>query len=141
MRCYVKRGLVALLALAALAIISAAFNSRPVAPHPYFATGDFQVIAHRGGKGLAPENTLAAFHRATALGVDVLEMDLRQSADGVPIVLHDRRVDRTTDGRGRADSLSLSQLKSLLLRVHPNLHRRLHPNRHLYLLLNLIPLL
>ena len=112
MRYYIKRGLLALLAIAALTTVAAAFTARPMAPHPYFAAGDFQVIAHRGGKGLAPENTLAAFRRATALGVDVLEMDLRQSADGVPIVLHDRRVDRTTDGRGRADSLSLSQLKS-----------------------------
>ena len=113
MRYYIKRGLLALLAFAALTTVAAAFTARPMAPHPYFAAGDFQVIAHRGGKGLAPENTLAAFRRATALGVDVLEMDLRQSADGVPIVLHDRRVDRTTDGRGRADSLSLSQLKHL----------------------------
>ena len=120
MRCYVKRGLVALLALAALVIISAAFNSRPMAPHPYFATGDFQVIAHRGGKGLAPENTLAAFRHAAILGVDVLEMDLRQSADGTPIILPDPRVDRTTDGRGRADSLNLAQLKRLDAGYHFN---------------------
>ena len=110
---YIKRGLFVLLTIAALTTVTAAFTARPMEPHPYFANGDFQVIAHRGGKGLAPENTLAAFRRATALGVDVLEMDLRQSADGVPIVLHDRRVDRTTDGRGRVDSLSLAEIKHL----------------------------
>ena len=113
MRYYIKRGLLALLAIAALTTVAAAFTARPMAPHPYFATGDFQVIAHRGGKGLAPENTLAAFRRATALGVDVLEMDLRQSADGVPIVLHDRRVDRTTDGSGSVANLNWAALRQL----------------------------
>ena len=113
MRLYLKRALIALLFLAPVLYGIFALTSHPVEPHPYFASGDVLVIAHRGGRGLAPENTLAAFARSAALGVDVLEMDLRQSSDGALIVLHDRRVDRTTNGQGAADSLSLAQLKQL----------------------------
>ena len=113
MRLFLKRALIALLLLAPVLYGAFALTSHPVEPHPYFALGDVLVIAHRGGKGLAPENTLVAFTRSAALGVDVLEMDLRQSSDGALIVLHDRRVDRTTNGHGAADSLSLAQLKQL----------------------------
>ena len=113
MRLYLKRALIALLLLAPVLYGIFALTSHPVEPHPYFTSGDVLVIAHRGGRGLAPENTLAAFARSAALGVDVLEMDLRQSSDGALIVLHDRRVDRTTNGQGAADSLSLAQLKQL----------------------------
>lgn len=113
MRLYLKRAALGLLLLALALYGIFALTSQPVEPHPYFASEDFLVIAHRGGKGLAPENTLAAFARSAALGVDVLEMDLRQSSDGALIVLHDRRVDRTTNGHGAADSLSLAQLKQL----------------------------
>ncbi len=113
MRVFLKRALLALLLLAGVLYGAFALTSHPVEPHPYFETGDVLVIAHRGGKGLAPENTLTAFARSVALGVDVLEMDLRQSRDGALIVLHDRRVDRTTNGQGAADSLSLAQLKQL----------------------------
>jgi glycerophosphoryl diester phosphodiesterase len=59
-----------------------------------------RVVAHRGGCGLAPENTLAACSRALALGVDAVEVDVRLTADGVPVLLHDPTLDRTTDGRG-----------------------------------------
>lgn len=110
---YLKRVLIALLLLPPLIYATFTLSSRPLDPHPYFANGDFLVIAHRGGMGLAPENTLEAFARSAALGVDVLEMDLRQSKDGIPIILHDRRVNRTTNGRGRADSLNLRALRAL----------------------------
>lgn len=113
MRLYLKRALIASLLLAPVLYGVFALTSQPVVPHPYFAAGDVLVIAHRGGKGLAPENTLAAFARSAALGVDVLEMDLRQSSDGALIVLHDRRVDRTTNGQGAADSLRRAHLKQL----------------------------
>ena len=113
MRLFLKRALLALLLLALVLYGAFALTSNPVEPHPYFASEDVLVIAHRGGKGLAPENTLAAFTHSATLGVDVLEMDLRQSSDGALIVLHDRRVDRTTNGQGAADSLSLAQLKQL----------------------------
>ncbi len=71
------------------------------------------VIAHRGGAALAPENTLAAFRRAIDLGVDMLEMDVQRSADGVLVVIHDTTVDRTTDGQGRVGELTLDQLRRL----------------------------
>jgi glycerophosphoryl diester phosphodiesterase len=58
------------------------------------------VVGHRGAAGLAPENTLAACAVALGLGVDAIEVDVRLSADGVPIVLHDATLERTTNGRG-----------------------------------------
>lgn len=72
-----------------------------------------QVIAHRGGAALRPENTLAAFQHAAQLGADVLEMDLRVSADGAIVVMHDATVDRTTDGAGPVAALGLAELKRL----------------------------
>lgn len=70
-------------------------------------------IAHRGASRVAPENTLAAFHTALALGADGVELDVRLSVDGVPVVIHDATVDATTDGTGRVDALTLAQLKQL----------------------------
>jgi len=58
------------------------------------------VFAHRGGSRLAPENTIAAFDRGLAEGADGLEFDTRLSADGVPVVIHDDTLDRTTGGSG-----------------------------------------
>jgi glycerophosphoryl diester phosphodiesterase len=72
-----------------------------------------EVIAHRGGAALRPENTLAAFEHAAALGADVLEMDLRVTADGEIVVLHDATLDRTTDGSGRVDSMTLEAVRRL----------------------------
>jgi len=57
------------------------------------------VIAHRGNSSAAPENTLSAFRSALALGVDGVELDYHHSADGVPIVFHDKTLDRTTNAR------------------------------------------
>jgi glycerophosphoryl diester phosphodiesterase len=71
------------------------------------------VHAHRGGAGLAPENTLAAFRGALALGVDYLEMDLHASADGEIVVIHDATLQRTTTGRGYVRQTSLADLKRL----------------------------
>jgi len=82
--------------------------------HKFFAqTKRPLAIAHRGGAGLWPENTMYAFERAAALGVDVLEIDVRSTADGVLVVLHDAAVERTTSGRGRVNELSLARLEEL----------------------------
>jgi len=70
-----------------------------------------EVHAHRGGAGLAPENTLAAFRKALELGVDALEMDLHVTRDGVVVVIHDESLDRTTDGRGDVGELNLETVK------------------------------
>ena len=71
------------------------------------------VFAHRGGGGLIPENTLAAFEYSAKMGVDVLELDVHATADGALVVHHDRSVDRTTDGRGLVSELTLDALKKL----------------------------
>lgn len=71
------------------------------------------VIAHRGASGLAPENTLAAFRLATALGADGVELDVHLTADGQPVVIHDARVNRTTNGAGAVSHLTVDRLRSL----------------------------
>ncbi|HEV2127888.1 MAG TPA: glycerophosphodiester phosphodiesterase family protein, partial [Thermomicrobiales bacterium] len=83
-------------------------------PHPL-------ISAHRGGREEAPENTLAAFQRARDLGVPGAECDVRLSVDGVPVVIHDDTVDRTTDGTGAVHALTVAQLAQLDARaVHTN---------------------
>lgn len=72
-------------------------------------TGPY-AVAHRGGAGLAAENTFEAFTRSVALGVRYLETDVRLSADGVVMAFHDERVDRVTDLRGRVDRISAEAL-------------------------------
>jgi glycerophosphoryl diester phosphodiesterase len=68
-------------------------------------------IGHRGAAGHAPENTLAAVQKGIDLGVDFVEIDVRRTADGALVALHDATINRTTDGRGRVDALSLGQLR------------------------------
>ncbi len=87
--------------------------ARPIPDHPYFKPDKFLAIAHRGGRSLGPENTLYTFKRAVELGTDVLEMDLQTTSDGALVILHDREVDRTTNGTGAVDSFTLSDLKKL----------------------------
>jgi glycerophosphoryl diester phosphodiesterase len=90
----------------------------PARAHPFFTAGAFAdtrplVIAHRGGAGLWPENTLHAFESAAALGADVLELDVRSSADGELVVFHDPTLERTTDGAGRVAEKTVAELKRL----------------------------
>lgn len=70
-------------------------------------------IAHQGGEIEAPSNTLFAFKTAKAKGADVLELDVHATADRELVVIHDATVDRTTNGEGRVDSLTLQQIKKL----------------------------
>lgn len=58
------------------------------------------ILAHRGARSLAPENTLVAFQKAFELGADGFECDVFLSKDGVPIIIHDETLDRTTHGHG-----------------------------------------
>ncbi|MDH7569811.1 MAG: glycerophosphodiester phosphodiesterase family protein [Armatimonadota bacterium] len=74
---------------------------------------EFMVIAHRGDSVHAPENTLAAFRRALALGVTDIETDVRAAADGTLLLLHDATVDRTTDGTGPLVSLTSGEVRAL----------------------------
>ncbi len=71
------------------------------------------VIAHRGFAAEAPENTLAAFRRAIAAGSDVLELDIHLSKDRELVVIHDRTLERTTNGQGRVSDFTLKELKRL----------------------------
>jgi glycerophosphoryl diester phosphodiesterase len=67
-------------------------------------------VAHRGYAAVAPENTLPALAAAARTGADFVEFDVRTTADGVPVVIHDRTVDRTTDGTGRVADLTLDRV-------------------------------
>ena len=71
------------------------------------------IFAHRGASAHAPENTLAAFELALAQQADAIELDVKLSADGHVVVIHDATVDRTTGVHGRVRDLTLPQLKSL----------------------------
>lgn len=71
------------------------------------------IFAHRGASAHAPENTLAAFELALAHQTDAIELDVKLSADGQVVVIHDATVDRTTGVHGRVKDLTLAQLKSL----------------------------
>lgn len=72
-----------------------------------------KVVGHRGACEVAPENTLASFERAWRDGADIVEMDVRLSADGQVVVFHDATVERTTDGVGEVASMTLAELKRL----------------------------
>lgn len=74
-------------------------------------------IGHRGAKGYEPENTLIAFEKAINLGVDGIELDVHLSSDNELIVIHDETVDRTTNGKGEVNQLSLKELKALKIEI------------------------
>lgn len=76
------------------------------------------LIGHRGAAARAPENTMPAFERALADGARALELDVHLSADGIPVVIHDPTVDRTTDGGGPVVSLQLRDLRRLDAGAH-----------------------
>ena len=71
------------------------------------------VIAHRGASAEAPENTLPAFQAAVRHGADAFELDVRLTADGAPVVIHDDTLDRTTDRSGLVRSHTLAELRSV----------------------------
>ena len=71
------------------------------------------VIAHRGSSAEAPENTLPAFEAAVARGADAIELDVRLTADGAPVVIHDATLDRTTDRTGPVAALTLAELRAV----------------------------
>jgi glycerophosphoryl diester phosphodiesterase len=71
------------------------------------------VIAHQGGDGVWPGDTLYAYEHAADIGADVLEMDAHMTKDSQIVLMHDEKVDRTTDGSGLIEDLTLSQLKQL----------------------------
>jgi glycerophosphoryl diester phosphodiesterase len=82
-------------------------------PHPLLSLTARPVVGHRGNRAYAPENTLESFRQAIEVGVDAIELDVHLSADGQVIVMHDSTVDRTTNGTGAVERLSLEELRAL----------------------------
>ena len=76
------------------------------------------VAAHRGFMGAYPENTIPSFKAALDLGVDQIEFDVRVTADGELVVIHDAKVDRTTGGTGKVCEKTLAELKALDAGIH-----------------------
>jgi glycerophosphoryl diester phosphodiesterase len=71
------------------------------------------VVAHRGASAAYPENTLQSFEGAVAADADLVELDVRLTADGVPVVMHDLDVSSTTDGEGFVHRLTLAEVRAL----------------------------
>lgn len=69
------------------------------------------IIAHRGASGLAPENTLAAIKKAIELKADIIEVDVHQTKDSVVVIIHDRAIDRTTNGEGKIENMYYNQIR------------------------------
>ena len=106
------------IALTLLVVVAffAIYRLLTIKPRPYKAyvqTARPLVMAHQGGADLAPSNTMAAFRNAAQMGVDVLELDVHTTQDGVVVVIHDATVDGTTNGTGRVHDLTLSDLQTL----------------------------
>jgi len=71
------------------------------------------VIAHRGASAFAPENTMAAFKRASEIGADAIELDAKLTRDGVIAIIHDESLGRTTTGKGKVNSINFRELREL----------------------------
>jgi glycerophosphoryl diester phosphodiesterase len=89
--------------------------AKPAADKPYYTENPTTplVIAHQGGDGIRPGDTLLAFQNAVDMGADVLEMDAHITKDREIVLMHDERVDRTTDGQGLIEELTLAELQKL----------------------------
>ena len=72
-----------------------------------------KVMAHRGYSGVYPENTMLSFREAVKVGCDAIEMDVHETRDGRLVVIHDERLDRTTDGSGRVCDHSFAELQQV----------------------------
>jgi glycerophosphoryl diester phosphodiesterase len=88
-------------------------NAIAVKPSPDENHRGILRIGHRGAAGHAPENTIAAIRRGVSLGVDFVELDVRRSRDGRLVVMHDKLVDRTTDGTGLVSEMTWDELQLL----------------------------
>jgi glycerophosphoryl diester phosphodiesterase len=93
--------------------VTAAGSEPPVDREPAARRAAVQVVAHRGSSDDAPEHTLSAYKRALADGADALECDVRLTKDGHLVCVHDRRIDRTSNGRGILSTLELAELAEL----------------------------
>ena len=101
-----------------LIVLFNSFGSKQRKPTTYFDVPMPMVIAHQGGDGLRPGNSMLAFVHADQLGVDALEMDVHATRDGVLVLMHDDSVDRTTDGTGLLREMTYSDVQSLDAAYH-----------------------
>ena len=109
-----KRIFNAVLAVLFLAFVVSVFvNPKAPSTNYYLNAPHTLVIAHQGGDGVWPGDTMFAFGKAVEIGADVLEMDAHITRDGQIVLMHDERVDRTTNGTGLIEDLTLDELKQL----------------------------
>ncbi len=99
-------------------LVQTSINSQPSSVNLpvklYSGSGDnFVVIGHRGASAYYPENTMAAFEAAYEMGAEMIELDILLSKDGVPVVIHDETLDRTTNGAGKVADYTLTELQKL----------------------------
>jgi len=80
------------------------------------AQNKIQVTAHRGDWRNAPENSLRAFQYAAQMGVDIVELDLKKTKDGVVVIMHDGTIDRTTNGKGKPVDYTFEEIRKFGLR-------------------------
>lgn len=111
---WLKRTLMLLGGLVTLYLVFALL-AKPAPNHPVFVVNPPRplVIAHQGGDGLWPGDTMFAFEHAVEIGADVLEMDMHSTADGVLVLMHDQTVDRTTDGTGSLKEMNWAEVQKL----------------------------
>ncbi len=109
----IKRVLVTAVALLITTYIILALTAQPAADKPFFDQEGVMVMAHAGGKGLWPDNTLFAMQQSAALGVDVLEMDIHATQDGIIVVRHDDTVDAFTEGTGKIKEMTFAEIRQL----------------------------
>lgn len=88
-------------------------KARPAEATDSSARGRPLIIGHRGARGLAPENTLAAFHKAVEIGVDAVEFDVQRTADGHLVIFHDDALKRLTGADGLLVKSTLAELRQL----------------------------
>ena len=109
-----KRFFKGFLAVLFLAFVgSVIVNPKASSTRYYDGASKLLVIAHQGGDGVWPGDTMLAFENAVQIGSDVLEMDAHITKDGRIVLMHDEEVDRTTDGTGLIEDLTLEELKQL----------------------------
>ena len=98
-----------------VALVLGSLFSSPAPSLPFYSDPHPAVLlyAHMGGDGLWPGDTLYAYDQAAALQVDAFDMDAHLTRDGQVVLMHDESVDRTTDGTGQVEDLTLADLKKL----------------------------
>ncbi|MEI5907034.1 glycerophosphodiester phosphodiesterase [Bacillus spongiae] len=109
-----RRILVGLFAIILLFILIQILPVKTHSNNPFLRSEEAPlIIAHRGGGGIAPENTLTAFALSDSLGVDVLEFDVQLSKDDQVVLMHDKNIDRTTNGKGNVSDFTVKELQAL----------------------------